>query len=122
MRTFFMAIAAALLIGLAMPSGAHAAAGDHDQSPGSQLYNGGKYYKAHGNHRYRKHRRHRRNGIYFYYSPSPRYYYAPRPRRYYNPRPRARRGSCAYWSDRCAANWGYGGPDYRGCMRYYRCY
>jgi len=32
-----------------------------------------------------------------------------------------RNNSCNYWSDRCAANWGYGGSNYNGCMRYYNC-
>ncbi|NRG19323.1 hypothetical protein HPQ64_16650 [Rhizobiales bacterium] len=30
--------------------------------------------------------------------------------------------ACQYWSDRCIANWGYANPNYRGCMRYHRCY
>ena len=34
----------------------------------------------------------------------------------------ARGGACEYWSDRCIANWGFNNPDYRGCMRYHRCY
>ena len=29
-------------------------------------------------------------------------------------------GSCAYWSQRCSANWSRP-SDYRGCMRYYGC-
>jgi len=39
-------------------------------------------------------------------------------RRYH--RSRYRRG-CGYWSRRCAHNWGYGGKNYRGCMRYHGC-
>jgi len=35
---------------------------------------------------------------------------------------RRRHGSCRYWSRRCAHNWGYGGRNYRGCMRYHGCY
>ena len=65
---------------------------------------------------------------YGYYSP---YYYRPyyyRPyysyRRYYS-RPYTYRRSyssrCSRWSRRCAANWGYGGRNYRGCMKYHRC-
>ena len=55
-----------------------------------------------------------------------RYYYAPRPRYYRRYRPRVRvyrrsGGSCGYWHNRCVANWGYGGSNYRGCMRYHRC-
>ena len=30
-------------------------------------------------------------------------------------------GSCAYWSDRCVASWGYRNPDYYGCLRYHGC-
>lgn len=36
-------------------------------------------------------------------------------------RSRYRGGSCRYWSRRCANNWGYGGSNYRGCMRYHGC-
>lgn len=43
------------------------------------------------------------------------------PRRPYAQAPAAG-GACAYWSDRCIANWGFNNPDYRGCMRYHRCY
>lgn len=31
-------------------------------------------------------------------------------------------GRCDYWASRCAANWGPSGPNFRGCMRHYRCY
>jgi len=31
-------------------------------------------------------------------------------------------GGCRHWSRRCARNWGYGGKNYRGCMRYHGCY
>lgn len=69
----------------------------------------------------------------YYYGPYYSYYF---PRRYYRyrhryrPRYRYRRayryrvygGRCSYWGQRCAANWGYGGPNYRGCLRYYGCY
>jgi len=39
--------------------------------------------------------------------------------RYYRSR---HHGGCRYWSRRCAHNWGYGGKNYRGCMRYHGCY
>lgn len=62
---------------------------------------------------------------YGYYYP---YYYGYRPYRY-RPRYRYRRhrhrrygGRCGYWSGRCADNWGYGGADYRGCLKYHGCY
>lgn len=37
------------------------------------------------------------------------------------PAPPPRGGSCARWSRRCTANWGYGNGDYWGCMRYHGC-
>jgi hypothetical protein len=46
-------------------------------------------------------------------------YHGHRKRRYHRSR---RRGGCSYWSRRCAHNWGYGGSNYRGCMRYHGCY
>jgi hypothetical protein len=30
-------------------------------------------------------------------------------------------GSCGYWGDQCAMNWGYGNNDYYGCLRYHGC-
>lgn len=50
----------------------------------------------------------------YYYRP---YYYRPyvyRPYRPYSSR-------CGYWSQRCAANWGYGNNNYYGCLRYHGC-
>lgn len=42
--------------------------------------------------------------------------------RYYDRHDYRYRGrSCRYWSRRCADNWGYGGSNYRGCMRYHGC-
>ena len=29
---------------------------------------------------------------------------------------------CEYWQRRCVAEWGFGNPDYYGCMRYHGCY
>lgn len=54
-----------------------------------------------------------------YYGP---YYYQPyyAPRRYYVPR-RSYSSRCAKWRSRCARRWGYGGRNYRGCLRYHRC-
>ncbi|RIA55083.1 hypothetical protein [Dichotomicrobium thermohalophilum] len=46
-------------------------------------------------------------------------YHGYRHRRYYRSR---HRGRCDYWSRRCANNWGYGGANYRGCLRYHGCY
>lgn len=46
-------------------------------------------------------------------------YHGYRHRRYH--RSRYHRG-CGYWSRRCAHNWGYGGKNYRGCMRYHGCH
>lgn len=46
------------------------------------------------------------------------------PPRYYQPAPpRARyAGRCEYWHQQCVRNWGYGNSNYRGCMRYHRCW
>jgi hypothetical protein len=30
-------------------------------------------------------------------------------------------GRCAHWRRQCIANWGYGGPDYHGCMDFHHC-
>lgn len=46
-------------------------------------------------------------------------YHGYRHRRYYRSR---HHGRCGYWSRRCADNWGYGGNNYRGCLRYHGCY
>ncbi|MGF1619269.1 MAG: hypothetical protein ACFCUR_01500 [Rhodomicrobiaceae bacterium] len=37
-------------------------------------------------------------------------------------RPRYGGGSCTYWRERCADNWGYGNNNYYGCLRYHNCY
>lgn len=42
-----------------------------------------------------------------------------RPAYDFAPRHGSRR--CAVWHRRCAANWGYGGDDYHGCLAYHRC-
>jgi len=63
--------------------------------------------------RHRIRRRHRRRYI-------RRHYYVPYYRGYYygyGPR----YGRCDYWRKRCIANWGYGNPDFYGCMRYHGC-
>jgi len=69
-------------------------------------------------------------GFHLYIGPRHRYYrrryYH---RRYYRPRYyRGRRygygrryGRCGYWRKRCARNWGYGGSNFRGCLRYHGC-
>ena len=65
-------------------------------------------------------------GVSIYVGPRPYYYYRPyyyRPyyyRPYYVPR-RIYRSRCAKWRARCRRNWGYGGRNYRGCLRYHRC-
>jgi hypothetical protein len=50
-----------------------------------------------------------------------RYYTPYRPYPYPNSYP-PYRPSCDYWRARCAENWGYGGPDFYGCLRYEGCY
>lgn len=30
-------------------------------------------------------------------------------------------GGCRRWKEACAENWGYGGNDYYGCLRYHGC-
>ena len=118
MRKFFLPIFAAVLFGLALPTGANAARGDFD-FPG----NGYRYYSGSGvgvywgyGPRYRTYRTYPRR---YYYRSSPSinlYIYPSRPRSVY------RSGSrCSYWSQRCGANWGYNNANYRGCMRYYKC-
>lgn len=75
----------------------------------------------------RYYRRHYRRRYYdgpflgFYLGPYyyDRYYYDPYP--YYGYRYRRHSSRCAYWSRRCARNWGYGNNDYYGCLRYHRC-
>jgi len=63
-------------------------------------------------------RRFARRGLYYgwpyYYSPY--YYYGPRYNYSYGG------GRCSYWRARCADNWGYGGADFYGCLRYHGCY
>ena len=61
----------------------------------------------------------------YYYRPYP-YYYGyryryHRPYRYRRYYKRRYAGRCSRWRSRCAANWGYGGSNYRGCLRYHRC-
>lgn len=71
------------------------------------------------------------SGFSFYVGPRPHYYYRPyyyrpyyyRPyyyRPYYAPR-RSYSSRCSKWRYRCRRNWGYGGRNYRGCLRYHRC-
>lgn len=57
-------------------------------------------------------RRRRRPSVHFHFS-TPHHYYTPR--RYYG-------GSCDYWAQMCASNWGYGNRNYYGCMRYHGCW
>jgi hypothetical protein len=40
---------------------------------------------------------------------------------YVNFRERHSENSCGQWREACAQNWGYGGNDYYGCLRYHGC-
>jgi len=72
-------------------------------------------------------------GVRIYIGPRYRHYRRYRYRRYHRPRVYhryylghrygygRRYGRCGYWSRRCAANWGYGGSNYRGCLKYHGC-
>jgi hypothetical protein len=104
MRLVSLLFAAAILLGIAIAP-KEAEAKTHFSflyhGPGFSIYIGPRGYR--------------------YYRPYPHYrpYYY---RRYYGPRVyRQYSGRCSYWSRRCAANWGYGNRNYRGCMRYYGC-
>lgn len=69
------------------------------------------YYPRHRHHRrYRRHRRYYGGYLHVY----PPIVVVPQ----YSPRYSNR---CDYWSVRCRRNWGYG-SNYRGCMRYHRCW
>lgn len=98
---------------------------------GVDVYGGGYYGPSVGFHigtggwhrPYRYHRHYRYHRPYYYGG-----YYRPyrwhRPyysRRHYVPRAPRAAGSCAYWAQRCAASWGGGGANFRGCLRYHRC-
>ena len=87
--------------------------GTDDQSAGTGMVQAVKYY-------YRRHHHYRHYPIYpFYFGPY--YYYEP----YYS-YPyygyRSYGGRCSYWRRRCAENWGFGGSDYYGCLRYEGCW
>lgn len=107
LRTVMMSAAMALMLTFAMPT-------TQAEARGGDGYNFGGGYSHHYGRGYRHYPRYRNR----YYAPR-RYYY-----RYYVPRPRARRlyrqsNRHAYWSRRCAANWGYRNSNYYGCMRYH---
>lgn len=109
-------VAAALAVAFALPSKSEAKTylSFGYYGPGVSFY-AGHYPYYYYPYRYRP---------YYYYGYRPRYYrYRYSYRRSYRYRRYARRyrGRCARWSRRCAANWGYGGNDYRGCMRYHGC-
>lgn len=70
-----------------------------------------RYYRSRGH----KRRYYRRPNIYL---SLPFYGYAPA-YSYYGHRPSY--GRCQYWSNQCAANWGYRNRNYYGCMRYQGC-
>lgn len=44
------------------------------------------------------------------------------PRSYYYDDGPTHGSSCNYWHRRCVDSWGYGNKNYRGCLRYHRCY
>ena len=120
MRKLLLMTAAALMLAFTGAPGAQAAKGDFDRSiAGRYKHHSGNhhYYRNHHRRGHRKYRRYRSGPSIRLYFGTPGYYYRPRARRSY----RRSNEYCAYWSRRCAANWGYGGPDYRGCMRYYKC-
>jgi hypothetical protein len=78
--------------------------------------------KVHRRGRRHRHRYHGGPAIYFGFG-APYYYGSPY---YYTPRPRYRRyrrggGRCGRAHRACVRNWGYGGGDYEGCMRYEGC-
>jgi hypothetical protein len=77
----------------------------------------GRRYRGDGRRHYRYGRRHRSNsGVFFGIYPFVPNYYG-----YGYSRPRYSGGSCGYWSNRCAENWGYGNSNYYGCLRYHGC-
>lgn len=81
---------------------------------GRRHYGHRRYYRSHRPWRYRRHYYGGYNYRPYVYRP---YYYS---RRYYTPRP-PRAGRCGHWASRCAANWGSGGANFRGCLRYHGC-
>ncbi len=105
MRVASAVFAATLLLavcGMSKPADAGPRVGFGYYGPGLSIYVGPRpyYYRP------------------YYYQP---YYYRPYySRPYYAPRP-TYRSRCSRWRSRCARNWGYGGRNYRGCMRYHRC-
>lgn len=105
MKVMAIAFAAGLALAagaVALPQSAEAGKRGHFSlaSTGFSLYIGrGHYYSPYYHRRHYYHRR--------YYRPAPRY--------------RARPSRCQHWSRKCAANWGYGNKNWRGCMRYHGC-
>lgn len=109
MRLFKVAVvlvAVAGICGWAQPSEAKVKFGFGYYGPGISFY-AGHYPYYHYPHYYPHH-----------YRPYYQHRYRPRYRRY---RYRRYGGRCGRWSRRCAANWGYGNNDYRGCLRYHGC-
>ena len=68
----------------------------------------------------KKHRRRKRK-LFIYGGFAPYYRYYPSYPSYTYYEPRKYEGRCAYWEERCVAEWGYQNPDYYGCMQYHRC-
>lgn len=68
----------------------------------------------------KKHRRRKRK-VFIYGGFTPYYRYYPSYPSYTYYEPRRYEGRCAYWEERCVAEWGYENPDFYGCMQYHRC-
>lgn len=106
MKTTAIAFAAGLALtagAVGLPQAAEAGKRGHFgvSSAGFSLYIGRGHYSPYyeRRHYYRRYYRYRR--------PAPSY--------------RTRPSRCEHWSRRCAANWGYGNNNWRGCMRYHGC-
>lgn len=116
--------------------GRHAYRGGRAYRGGTRYYRGGRAYRGgggyyagrrsyhHGGRWYGPRYRYRRPGFTYFYGGwwypyvwwgGPVITYRPQYVRPVVP-------ACEYWHDRCVANWGYANPNYRGCMRYHRCY
>ena len=83
-------------------------------------------HKAHKPHtrpgkRHSKKHRRRKRKVFIYGGFAPYYRYYPSYPSYTYYEPRGYEGRCAYWEERCVAEWGYQNPDYYGCMQYHRC-
>ena len=116
MSKVLMSVFAALLLALTLSTRPAEA---HHRSYGFGYYGSG--FSLHFGHYPRYRYRYR-----YYYPRSygyRHYYYRPRVRRpaRHHRHYRYRSNRCSHWASRCAANWGHGGKNFRGCMRYHRC-